>query len=474
MSKIVIIGAGAIGASVAEDYAKAHEVTVIDRNAEILHRLRERLDARFITGSADSPQLLKKAGCADADIILAVTESDLTNLAASRICQSLYDADGVNTRIIRIRNPEIASNQTLLDSFGVTIPYNPEEAIANAIAGAVKHPGVSKMLDCYDFQVRAAFVELNQSNQWVGKTLTDIYARRGELEFHVAFIMRGSRILELDLTKKLAVGDDLLVVARATDLFATVRLLCQEEEPTVRVFIAGGGPIGAKLARKLETDYSVTLVEPDPVRCSVLTQELSSTLVLEADPTDSASLRAEDIEHSHYFCAVTETDEINIMSALLAKQLGCAHAAVLANRTSFQQVLRANGMDMVVSPSAITSKILLREIQGRSYKAIQNLGDSDASLVELKVMKSSQLEGTAINQVVWPENVIPCALIRPVQSPVASDAEVVNETTEEKLPPQLFFPDADEIIAEADTCLVYIRDGNDKTVEKLADQPFLT
>lgn len=476
MSKIVIIGAGSIGGSVAEELAADHEVTVIDRNGELLNRLRERMDARFLTGSADSPELLRRAGCDEADIVLAVTESDLTNLAASRICQSLFDTDEISTRIIRIRNRALATDESLLEAFGVTIPYNPEEFIAASISGAVHHPGTSKMIECCSGAVRAALVDIDQSNAWVGKTLTDLYSRKPNLEFQVCAIRRGGRFVDDDPTVKLAAGDDLLLISRPADLFGAVRLLCSEEERTVRVFIAGGGHIGLALAAKLERDFSVTLVEPDSARCALLAQELASTLVLEADPTDGAALRAEDIEHSHYFCAVTATDEINIMSALLAKQLGCAHAAVLANRLSFQEVLRSNGMDMVVSPSEITSGILQRELQARSYTIIHQVGASAGTLVEIQVVKDAMLVDKEFKQIEWPDNVLPCALVKKfVGGKELSPVQLLRQRvlgSQEQLHPPLHFPNSDAVIEEGDTCLLYVRDSNLATLQTLADAPY--
>lgn len=476
MSRIVIIGAGNIGGSVAEDMAKNHELTVIDRNAENIERLRARMDALFLVGPAESPDLLDRAGCNEAEIILAVTESDMTNLAASHICKTLYDPDEVCKRIIRIRNPALSSNQTLLEAFGVTIPYNPEDYIANTIAGVVEHPGSNKLLELCDGAVKVAMIEVRKDSPWQGRYLAELYAEKPSLQFQICTVQRGNTFIDHSPTCKLEHGDKLVVSSLASDMVPALQRLRQKQNSTAQVFVAGGGPIGEALAQKLEKNFSVTLFEPDPERCAVLARKLSSTLVCEADPTDSAALRAEDVESSHYFCAVSETDETNIMSALLAKQLGCANAAVLVNRYGFEQVLRDHGLDTVVSPSEITSSILKQQLQARSYAIEQEIGDTGAKIIVINVHSKTKLSGQSFNGCPWPPNVFPCALVRSSNGHGSGgkgrDLSLTGTTSRSK--PKVFFPNSAEPVAEGDQCLVYISDGDSGKLTELADIPFDT
>ena len=461
MDKIVILGAGSFGGSIAEALAEENMVTVVDRDAEKLNRLRSRIDARFIAGLAESPTTLEKAGCEDADAILAVTADDVVNLAVCRICFTLYGHSEKATRIARIRNQELSENKELLESFGVSEAYNTEDLISEAVAGVIEFNGARKVHKYWHGLMNILLVKVLNDDPCVGLDTSAWYAAHPDLHFRVIAIHRDSSIVRIAPGVTIQGNDELFLASRGRDAIEVINAHRPGAQDTPRkIFVGGGGTIGEAIASKLEKDYHVTLIEPDPIRCATLVQNLSSTLVDTGDPTDSSMLKSEDIEHAYYFCAVTERDEENIISALLAKQLGCTRTAVLINRNAYQKVLLDHDMDTVISPSEITVGILLKAISDRKRERIQAIGELGAHVLELTVQTNAELAGMMLNKVEWPANIIPCVLGN------APDPESNNG------PLTVHFPDSDHMIAAGDHIIVYVTDKNNNTLNKLLDIPF--
>ncbi len=464
----MILGAGSIGGSVAEHLAQENEVTLIDRNAEVITNMRSRFDARFIIGSIESPQVLEKAGCEEADVVLAVTEHDVTNLAACFICKTLFDPGDACARIARIRNRGLAEHKELLQAFGVTVSYDPEDSIAEAIASAVGMPGVSRLVHYASRQLAIAEVRIREQDISSQNKLSDFISHSRELGYYLVAIRRGDLTLPATESLHLQVDDSVILAAKAKNMAKTIMLLRNEQQLSTKVFIAGGGQIGRALAAKLEDDYAVTLLEPDAERCKILAHELGTTLVTAADPTVEEVLRSEDVENGHFFCAVSEKDEVNIMSALIAKKLNCKHAAVLINRHAYQAVLSGIKMDMVVSPSEVTISILLQRLSSRSYFDPIVIDEQVTNLTMFPVQRSSKIQGQTMAQVNWPDNTLPCALLRDVPEDKPS---LVSEA----LPAvQIYFPDSEVSIEPGDRCIVYVKDANIDTLTELADLPYFT
>ena len=212
------------------------------------------------------------------------------------------------------------------------------------------------------------------------------------------------------------------------------------------------------------------MLEPDPDRCETLAHDLTTTLVTVADPTVESVLRNEDVENGHYFCAVSESDEVNIMSALIARKINCRHAAVLINRHAYQSVLSGIKMDMVVSPSEITIGILLNHLSVRSYFEPTVIDEHATNLTIFQVQPGSKIQNQTLSEVDWPDNVLPCALLRSA----AGDNGLPLVQQKGSAAIQIFFPDSKVSIDEGDYCVVYVKDANIDTLTELADLPYFT
>ena len=456
MDRIVVLGAGSFGGSIAEVLAKEHLVTVVDVDSEKLNILRPRVDARFIAGEAQSPSILTKAGCEEADAILAVTASDVVNLSACHICNTLFGESGKATRIARIRNREISEDRNLLDAFGVSQAYNTEDLVSEAVSNVIEFVGARKVHRFFGGDTNIMLIKVRASDASVGKKIGEWQSSDPDLSFRVIALQRGEKITRPLPETRISKDDELLVVSRSNDCIKAINLHKKDSDLlSNKVFIAGGGTIGEAIAARLEDHYNVTLIEPDPARCARLVQNLGSTLVDNGDPTDASMLRSEDIEHALYFCAVTEKDEVNIMSALLAKQLGCEKTAVLVNRNAYQQVLLDHEMDTVISPSEITVGTLLRAIGERRREQIHAMNELGAHLLEFTVMEGSVIEGTNFADVQWPKNVIPCAFGRSGNGSYKGN-----------------MPDSDDSLESDDRVIVFVTDRNNNTLNELVDLPF--
>lgn len=462
MESIVILGAGSFGGSIAEHLAPDHNVTVVDQDDGKLDDLRARVDARFIAGAAESPSILAKAGCEEADAILAVTSNDIVNLSACYICSTVFDVSATSIRIARIRNRELSSNKELVEAFGVTDAYNTEDLISEAIKGVVEF-GARKVLRYWGDRANIVLVPVRRSDDFVGLSLQEWYAANPTSSFRVAAVHRGrtKRVVPADNDTKIKDGDELVIITKDKDVMEAINPSRSKEQiDSSKVFIGGGGTIGEAIAAKLERDYNVTLIEPDQARCAALVRSLDTTVVNTGDPTDVSVLRSEDIENANFYCAVTENDEINIMSALLAKQQGCDKVVVLINRNAYQTVLEQHSMDSVISPSETTVGTLLTALSNRSYNRIQPVDEAGGHMLEFTVQPESRLSGQAFNAIQWPPNAIPIAVGVPLEADAPDGAR------------KLMFSDSNATLKGGENVIVYVIDKNNATLNELVDIPF--
>ncbi|MFN6961625.1 MAG: Trk system potassium transporter TrkA, partial [Rhodocyclaceae bacterium] len=321
--KILILGAGQVGASVAEALAsEANDITVVDQDQQALSQLADRLDVRTVTGNAAYPSVLREAGIEDTDMLVAVTQSDQTNLVACKIARSLFS---VATRIARLRSPDLLDPVLLSnDNFAVDYAICPEADITDYIAKLIEFPGALQVLEFASGKVTLVGVRAKQGGLLVGQP---IRAMRGHLppgvDARIAAIFREHRAVDPDGDTVIEQGDEVFLLADSQHIRLVLTELRRSAEPVRRVMIAGGGNIGLRVARTLESRYEVKLIELDRRRAEVIAGKLANTLVLHGEAIDENLLTQESIDEIDMFLALTNDDEDNIMSASLAKRLGC-------------------------------------------------------------------------------------------------------------------------------------------------------
>jgi trk system potassium uptake protein TrkA len=418
--KIVILGAGQVGSTVAESLvSEANDITVIDVDSARLRNLQDRLDLRTVTGNAAHPSVLLQAGIEDCDLMIAVTRSDETNLVACRLAQELFN---VPRRIARLRAPDYLTNERLLgpDGFSVDLAICPEQILTDYIAKLIEFPEALQVLEFAHGKVSLVAVRAFQGGPLVGHPLKDLKKHIPSVDTRIAAIFRGDSPILPGGETVVEAGDEVFCLAATEDIRRVMHELRRMDKPVGRVMIAGGGNIGLRLARAVERDYSVKVIEYDKRRCEMLSTRLDRALVLQGDVTDEGLLETENVADMDLFVAVTNDDENNIMSCLLAKRMGARRVVALINRRSYVDLLQAGQIDVAISPAQATIGTLLAHVRRGHVTQVHSLrrgaaealeavvhGDRDSCrCVGRKIEEIDLPNGAAIGAIVRGDNVI--------------------------------------------------------------------
>jgi trk system potassium uptake protein TrkA len=413
--KIVILGAGQVGSSVAEGLvSEQNDITVVDLDAQRLRALEDRLDLRTVMGSAAHPSVLKQAGIEDADLLVAVTQSDDTNLVACRLAARLFN---VPRRIARLRSTDYLSNEKVIgeDGFDIDLAICPEQVLTEYIVKLVEFPEALQVLDFADGRVSLVAVRAFAGGPLVGRPLKELRQHMPHIDTRIVAIFRGDRSIFPDGDTVVEPDDEVFCVAASGHIREVMRELRRMDRAVKRVMIAGGGNIGLRLAFALEQDYSVRLIEHNKRRCELLGARLGKALVLNGDATDEELLEDESIGDMDLFVAVTNDDENNIMSSLLAKRMGARRVVALINRRSYVDLLQAGQIDIAISPSQATIGTLLAHVRRGDVVAVHSLRRGAAEAIEAVVhggAESSRIAGRRVEEIKLPPGATAGALVR--------------------------------------------------------------
>jgi len=361
--KIVILGAGQVGASVAESLvSEQNDITVVDIEPARLRVLQDRLDLRTVNGSASHPSVLIEAGIEDADLLIAVTQSDETNLVACKLANQLFN---VPRRIARVRATDFLNDEKVLgpDGFQVDLSICPEQVLTDYIVKLVEFPEALQVLDFADGKVSLVAMRAYKGGPLVGHPIRDLGRHIPNIDTRVVAIFRGDTPVAPEGDTVVEAGDEVFCLAPSRDIRGVMRELRRMDRPVKRVMIAGGGNIGQRLARALAADYSVRVIDHNKRRCEALAAKLERVLVLNGDATDEELLEQENIAEMDLFVAVTNDDENNIMGSLLAKRMGARRVVALINRRSYVDLVQGAQIDVAISPAQATIGKLLAHVR---------------------------------------------------------------------------------------------------------------
>ncbi|WP_295391708.1 Trk system potassium transporter TrkA [uncultured Thiodictyon sp.] len=423
--KIVILGAGQVGTSVAESLvSEANEITVIDTDLVRLARLQDRLDLRTVVGNAALPSILELAGTGDADMLIAVTQSDQTNLCACRTAATLYKTP---TKIARLRSTDYARYPQLLEAknFAVDFSICPEQIITDYIVKLMAFPEALQVLEFADGLLSLVAVRAIPGGKLVGCPVSDLRRHIPSVEVRIAAIYRGDQPTIPDGETLIEAGDEVFFLAATRDIRQVLSELRRRDRPTRRILIAGGGNIGERLASATQDRYQVKLVEADERRARNLGATLKHTLVLVGDAADENLLSAESIEEMDCFLALTNDDENNILSALLAKGMGARRVLALINRRAYADLMQADRIDIAISPAQVSIGSLLAHVRQGDVAAVHSLRRGAAEALELVVhgdKNTSKVVGRRVDQLDLPHGVTLGAIMRG-SAPVAGVAD---------------------------------------------------
>jgi trk system potassium uptake protein TrkA len=430
--KILILGAGQVGRTAAQHLARepANEVTVVDTNEELLRDLQDRLDIRAVAGNASYPSVLESAGIGDTEVLVALTSSDEVNIVACQIAHALYRTP---TKIARIRSSEYTAHQQLFTegALAVDVWINPEQLVTEHIVRLLSYPGALQVVEFADGRVHLVGVRARRDGLLVGKQLRTLREHLPDTDARVAAIYRDGRLIPVAGDTVIAEEDEIFFVAASDDLRRVMAELRRSDEPVRRVVIAGGGNIGFRLARTLEKSNQVKLIERDARRARRVSEILENAIVLNGDAADEELLIEENIDSADVFAALTNSEEANVLSAMLAKRLGARRVMALVNRPSYGELMENRSIDIVLSPQTITIGSLLAHVRRGDVVRVHSLRRGAAEAMEAVVHGTetrSRVVGRRVEQVPLPEGASIVAIVRGEQVIMAHhDTLIQNE-----------------------------------------------
>ncbi|MDH5737842.1 MAG: Trk system potassium transporter TrkA, partial [Gammaproteobacteria bacterium] len=414
--KIVILGAGEVGGNLAQNLSdEATDITVVDTNGDRLRELQDRLDIRTVRGMGSHPDVLKQAGLEDADLIIAVTNSDETNIVA---CQVAYSVFHTPTKIARIRSTAYLEYQSIFNNQAMPVDFivNPEIIVTDDIRHLIENPGALQVMEFADGRVQLVGIKAYFGGPLVDQELRYIRSHIPSTDARVAAIFRRNRPIIPEGTTRIEADDEVFFIAAREDIQKVMSELRRKEKPNKRLVIAGGGHIGLGLARSLENDYGVRIIESDKERCYELSERLDRAIVLAGDASDKSLLLEENIEDTDVFCAVTNDDEANIMSSMLAKSLGARRVITLINNHAYVDLIEGFDLiDIVISPQQSTLGSILTHIRRGDVAKVHSLRRGAAEAIEAIAhgdSKSSKVIGRTIDAIDLPSGTTIGAIVR--------------------------------------------------------------
>ncbi len=414
--KILVLGAGQVGRTAAQALSReeANDVTVVDVNEEVLRELQDRFDVRTVVGNAALPTVLEAAGAAEAEIIVALTSSDEVNLVACDVAFTLFRTP---TKIARIRAAEYASRAELFRPGGLSVDViiSPEQLVTEYVERLIHHPGTLQVLDFADGKVRLVGVQTRRGGLLVGHPLRELAKHLPNMQLRVVAIYRDGRPLGPQGDTVIAEGDEVFFLAARDDIRRAMAEMRHGDDPARRVMIAGGGHIGYRLAKTLEKTNQVKLIERDAHRARKISELLEHAIVLHGDAADEELLIEENIDSSDVFAAVTNSEEANILSAMLAKRLGAHKVMALINKPSYTELVESSSIDIAISPQTITIGSLLAYVRRGDVVRVHALRRGAAEALEAIVHgdeRSSRVIGRTVGEISLPEGASIGAVVR--------------------------------------------------------------
>ncbi|MEY2700048.1 MAG: Trk system potassium transporter TrkA [Pseudomonadota bacterium] len=413
--KIIILGAGQVGVSVLASLAsEANDIVVVDSKSDILNDLHDRFDIGTVQGHASHPDVLKRAGAESAELLIAVTSDDETNMLACQIAHTLFN---VPKKIARVRAIEYLAYNQLFGSSGLTIDVviSPEQIITNFIERLLEHPGATQVLDFAEGRVRLVSVRALKGGPLVGREIRELHLHMPSVHARVTAIFRDGKPIIPNGKVTIEINDEVFFVAPAEEIKDVMSELRELEKPYKRLMFAGGGHIGKRVARALEDRYQVKLIELDPGRARKIAEDLRQAVILLGDASDKELLVNENIESTDIFCAITNDDEANILSAMLAKKLGARRVISLVNKSAYADIIDPNQIDMVISPKQATIGAVLRHVRRGDVVKVHSLRQGDAEAIEAVAHGTpghSRVVGIPIDRISMPPGVVMGALVR--------------------------------------------------------------
>lgn len=381
--QIIILGAGQVGTGMAHSLSREdNDITIVDTDGERLRQLQEKLDVRTVQGHAAHPQTLIRAGIEDADLLIALTNSDETNMVACQVAYSLFNTP---MKVARVRAADYLEHPELFDRehSPIDVLISPERLVTEHIQRLIEIPGALQVLDFAGGKAQLVATRAFPDGPLVGRELKSLKEKLPQgVDARVAAIFRDDQAIIPEGDTVIEVDDIVFFLAATRDILVVMRELRRMSGPANRIMLAGGGNIGAGLAKQLERNHHVKIIEQDPARAEAIADDLDTSIVLIGDSADEDLLHEEGIDEMDVFCALTNDDEANILSSMLAKRMGCEKVITLINRPAYVDLVESDRIDVAISPQQITIGALLTHIRKGHMVRVHSLRRGAAEAIE--------------------------------------------------------------------------------------------
>ena len=429
MKKIIVFGGGQVGSSVAKILSDdGNDITVVDVDKSVLENLKEQIDIKTIHGLASHPSIQRLADADNSDMVIAVTGNDEVNMAACHVAKNIFN---VPKRIARLRANEYLNDEDGFQKkfFSINDVISPNILVTDYVKNIIDHPGAFQAFKFAHGKVHVIAATVLSNGPLARKRLSEFRDHLPNVDVKVVAIFREKKYLIPDDDTFIMPDDDVLFIATEENMRFMSELRKMTDEPH-NVMIAGGGRVGSALAKKLEDTYNLKLIEKDKLIAKNISENLSSTVVLNNDIADETMLKNENINDVDYFCAVTSDDQANILSAKLAKDMGAGKTIAIVNKSSYRNLV-SKEIDVVVSPEDVTIGSLLASVRTSDIVNVNRIGNIDGEVMEIVAhgdKKTSKLVGNRISQLQLPKSIVIGAVVRDDNVILANeDIEVQDE-----------------------------------------------
>ena len=423
--KIIIAGAGEVGVHLAKMLSKeSHNITVIDSNAKKLNFLENHTDVLGITDNAVSPSALKDAGASDADLFIAVTQSEETNITSSLLAKKI----GAKRTIARIDNKEYLDpiNNEIFKEVGIDSLIYPQKLASEEIIELLKQTGISEKIDFYKDQLSLYVIKLEANAPILNKSLIEVAQMSNQLNYRAVAIYRDNKTIIPKGNDVFKLNDLIYTISTKSGVKDLLEITGRKNIHIKNIMILGGSRIGKRLAKELQKHHSVKLIERDFDKCEKLANELDNTLILNGDGSDTELLLEEGIKKMDAFIAVTENSETNILSCLLAKRFGVKKTIAEIENIDFIDLAEDIGIDTIINKKLIAASHIFSYTLNAEVTSFKMLTGTDAEVIEIIAHNDSKVVGKPLSKINFPPNAIIGGIIRNEESIIAKGNTIIN------------------------------------------------
>ena len=411
--KILIVGAGEVGFHIASHLARENkDVVIIDKDPAAIRHVSDNIDVQVVNGSGSSPVILEESGIKEAEILLAVTDSDETNLVACLVANLISPS---TKKIARIRHADYDKyNETFREHAPhIDTLINPEVEVVKTIDRLIKVPCAVEVEEFSDGRVKFVGIHLDKSARLVDVRLSDIYAVTGKQSPLISAVVRDEELIIPRGNHRLKAGDLIYFISEKDRLIESLSIFDKQVEPIDRVMIIGGGSIGFRLATLLEKDSVYTkIIEKNPDRCTELAEKLNKAVVLHGDGSNQELLRAENVRNMDVVVTLTNDEQTNILTSLLAKRMGAPKIITKISKFSYFPLMSMIGLEQVVSPRLSAINTIIQHIRRGKVLSAKSIKDEQAEIMEAVALETSDIVGKPIKEISIPEGTLVTGIIR--------------------------------------------------------------